>query len=531
MLTIDTISVDQPPQLIVQEIVTQAVGEQQGSITLIASGGTPPYQYSVDNGVNLQDTNYFGNLDAGIYDAYVIDDRGCIYADTVNVSAKLLLVDILDYKDASCYGFSDGGFTVLILNGTQPYNVLITDTVSGETVRDVTGYNQDIFADENFEAGSYNVRITDAQSQVFDSVFIITQPSQIIPDITQVNTSCEEFTNDGSIQVTPSGGAGNYAYQWSDDVTNTDSIRTSLAAGNYYLTVTDGNGCPVTTEVIVGFDHAAVYAWAGEDTTICAYSQYQLQGMAAGPDSIRWNFDPDDLVSASDESIYITDPASLNSLMSTNRTVSLLLRAYQGGCYGLDTVTIDVFPVYDMILYESEDPPITELDTLIYLSEGETRQFRALLSDGLTPFPASAYSWIPENGLQIDSLGYGTIMQVADSITYSITGTSVNGCPRVVSLPVVLLSEVKIYSGFTPNDDGYNDTWIIENAEGYGSKIEVKIFNRWGELIFQSTGYDGAKAWDGTFKGKPLPIGTYYYIIDIKDGKTNPITGAVTLIR
>ena len=531
VLTIDTINIGQPDELIVQEIVVQPTGEQTGSITLQTSGGTPPYQYSIDDGLNLQDTNFFGGLDAGIYHIYVEDDNGCTYVNTVNLSAKLLLIQILDSKDVSCYGYNDGGFTVLILNGTSPYDVLITNYTSGETVRDITGYDQDVFADENFEAGSYNVQITDAGGQIFDSVFTFDQPSQIIPSITETYASCAQYVNDGSITVTSTGGTGNYTYSWSDDISITDSIRTGLAPASYGLTVTDESGCPVATDIIVGANHGTVSAYAGEDTTICARSLYQLQGEAPGSDSIRWYFDPESLVTGNDKSIYITNPVSLASTMSTSREVNLILTAYQNGCYGLDTVNIDVYPIYTLMLYITDDGGLTELDSLIYLSEGETYQFLALMNGESGQIPASRYNWIPSGGMQIDASGNGVITQADDLTYYSVIGYSIYDCPDTASVTVKLLREVKVYNGFTPNGDSYNDFWVIENAEGYGSKIEVRVFNRWGEMIFHSTGYDGDKAWDGTFKGKDLPIGTYYYIIDIKDGKTKPITGSVTLIR
>jgi gliding motility-associated-like protein len=88
-----------------------------------------------------------------------------------------------------------------------------------------------------------------------------------------------------------------------------------------------------------------------------------------------------------------------------------------------------------------------------------------------------------------------------------------------------------IYSGFTPNEDGYNDTWHIPYAADYGDKFEVEIFNRWGERVFHSRGYGADQEWDGKFKGKDLPIGTYYYIIKIHETSYEPITGAVTIIR
>jgi gliding motility-associated-like protein len=92
---------------------------------------------------------------------------------------------------------------------------------------------------------------------------------------------------------------------------------------------------------------------------------------------------------------------------------------------------------------------------------------------------------------------------------------------------VVLLLTLKIPNAFTPNGDFVNDTWRIENLDAYPGAT-VQIFNRYGQLVYRSVGY--AKAWEGTLNGNPLPIGTYYWVIDPKNGKT-PISGSVAIIR
>lgn len=92
---------------------------------------------------------------------------------------------------------------------------------------------------------------------------------------------------------------------------------------------------------------------------------------------------------------------------------------------------------------------------------------------------------------------------------------------------VPYLSMLLIPNVFTPNGDGRNDTWEIKNMEYYPG-LTVNIFDRWGQKIFSSVGYD--IPWDGKYKGKVLPPGTFYYIIDRKNGQAI-ISGWVTIIR
>jgi len=84
-----------------------------------------------------------------------------------------------------------------------------------------------------------------------------------------------------------------------------------------------------------------------------------------------------------------------------------------------------------------------------------------------------------------------------------------------------------IPSAFTPNGDGINDTWDIKYL-GYYPNCSVNVFTRWGQMVYSSLGY--GVPWDGTYKGTALPTGTYYYVINFKNGFF-PLAGFVAIIR
>ena len=98
--------------------------------------------------------------------------------------------------------------------------------------------------------------------------------------------------------------------------------------------------------------------------------------------------------------------------------------------------------------------------------------------------------------------------------------------PGILTITPVL-SALSIPNTFTPNGDGINDTWVIKDLEYY-PKSTINIFNRWGQKLFTSIGYP--IPWDGTYQGKALSSGTYYYIIDPKNGQAL-LTGWVAIIR
>lgn len=111
--------------------------------------------------------------------------------------------------------------------------------------------------------------------------------------------------------------------------------------------------------------------------------------------------------------------------------------------------------------------------------------------------------------------------------TYWITAFNEGGCSARDSVVVIVLTELQIPSGFTPNGDGINDLWHIEGLDDYPN-VHIQVFNRWGALVFSSSGYPAP--WDGRRNGSSLPAATYYYMIS-SDVLNKPLTGSVTILR
>ncbi len=115
-----------------------------------------------------------------------------------------------------------------------------------------------------------------------------------------------------------------------------------------------------------------------------------------------------------------------------------------------------------------------------------------------------------------------------------LTVTDYFGCPSSYSLEVkiaTIVTEITklVPNVITPNNDGKNDVWRLDFIDIYFPNSEIEIFNRWGEKIFRSVGY--SNAWDGSYKGEALPVGAYFYTINLNDGETPIIKGTVTLVK
>lgn len=137
-----------------------------------------------------------------------------------------------------------------------------------------------------------------------------------------------------------------------------------------------------------------------------------------------------------------------------------------------------------------------------------------------------SYSWSPASGLNNPTIPQ-PLVTPNDDITYTLTVTSADGCVATDQVFVKVLKTPAIPNTFSPNGDGVHDKWEIQYLESYPG-CTVEIYNRYGQLVFQSKGY--SKPWDGKLKGKDLPAGTYYFIIDPKNGRKQ-MTGFVDIIR
>jgi gliding motility-associated-like protein len=281
----------------------------------------------------------------------------------------------------------------------------------------------------------------------------------------------------------------------------------NIPEGLYKVVVEDENQCMDSAQFDVVAMNSAT-AHAGDDDTLCYGVPYILQGWDLGHEEVLW--EPTDLVS---------DSTIQNPEVTIYSRTQFIYTVYNNTCWDKDTVVLDVYDQLGMDITSSVD-----YDTAVFLLAGEEVTLEATGD-------FESYFWYPSTGLSSDTTQI-VICKPETTGKYYVIGTTVNGCEEIDSIYIVVAQQInKIYTGFTPNGDGVNDTWVIPHAFEYGDKIEIQVFNRWGQRLFYRRGYGGSNEWDGTYKGKPVPVGTYYYIITLDDGKSEPFTGTVTIIR
>jgi gliding motility-associated-like protein len=150
------------------------------------------------------------------------------------------------------------------------------------------------------------------------------------------------------------------------------------------------------------------------------------------------------------------------------------------------------------------------------------------LSPSTLPPAGTTYAWTPGTYLSSDTVATPLVTPSTNQ-TYTIIAT-LNGCPDSTTLLVRLISDFKVPNTFTPNGDGINDYWVIEQLSYYPNH-RVRVFDRYGQTVYETTQFPAAPiGWNGYYKGKPLAAGTYYYIIELA-GVVDPKTGYVTILR
>ena len=180
------------------------------------------------------------------------------------------------------------------------------------------------------------------------------------------------------------------------------------------------------------------------------------------------------------------------------------------------TIIVTVEPIPDTI------PIPVAVDDRDTLKAGATRTINVLGNDTIhSPLIMVNILDAPENGIAIVNPD-GTISYTAadspcnfdDLFTYELCNPV--GCDTATVYLYITCKVFLIYNGFSPNYDGVNDTFMIEGIEDYPNN-QLQVLNRWGNIVCEQSGYKGQ--WDGTWKNKKLPDGTYLYILSDGQGK------------
>ena len=447
-------------------------------------------------------------LNAGTYWVTVTDQKNCSDSTDITVLEPNSIVVFTSSVSVSCFGLSDGKAVVDSVSGGNGVFTYLWDASAGNQTTDTAS---------NLTVGTYSVNVSDQNNCFVDSTIIVSQPDSLIVDTSSITNPYCASVNDGNISLTITGGTLPFTTNWtnsSNTFASTDQDLDSLFIGTYIVTVTDSNGC-IAIDSINLSPIVEIIVNAGEDTLVCLGDSLIITGSSTGTNSptLEWSYyNP---FTASD-SIIASGSNSVNVSGFTQDSANIFSFIYtveEQSCVVKDSVLVNVVSL--PVVVAGVDT-ILSYDDLYDLGGNPTGPTEA------------TYIWSPLNNFvsESDSIEANPSIVVMSSEVYTVIVTDTNGCKNFDQVEVQLIPDIVVPTGFSPNGDGINDTWIIQNLNQF-TNTRVSVFNRWGTRLF--TTQDVNEHWDGL----ELPVGTYYYIIEFDgyDGIPDHLEGSITIIR
>ena len=474
-------------------------GEANGTIALNVNGGSgvQSVDWTSNNGY-IGTGLAIADLEAGVYYYALLDSAGCTFNDSIVLVDPSLMVVNATASQVTCFGNADASIEVEIEGGNPGYAF------------DWTASNGFTSNDQNIsglDTGMYILTVTDLNGCVMSFDTLITQPTQLNVQMGAVTQTSCEYTNDGSIDMLVTGGTPNYDVLWTG--TNGFNAATEdivdLETGFYTITVMDSLGCIAMMDSIEISSAVVIDVFTTEDVEACfGAGPHDLIGTQTGASNDYWtDIDGNTLILGG---VLSVDPEAGVS--------EFIYVAEEAGCVEMDTVSVEI---YDLPYVDAGDDQLIFLEELTQIGGNPT-------TDG-----GNDIYWTPNILLSDSTESNPYVYELNEDMTFTVTVSDENGCIAQDSMMIEVIPEIDLNSGFSPNSDGMNDFWEIGHIHHYPNTT-VQVYNRWGDVVFNSKGY--AEPWDGNLNGNPLPIGTYYYLIEINEPEFQEVmTGPVTILR
>ncbi len=463
-------------------------GQNNGVITVSASGGTAPFLYSL-NGIAYQGSNIF-NVAAGSYTVYVKDNKGCMKTQTINVTQPNILVASCTISNASCDGGNDGVITVSSIGG------------NGGNQYSIDGINFQISNMFNVAPGNYTVTVRDSKNCTGSLAVSVGLNNNLTLTPATDKIICEG----SSTQLNVTTNATQFLWTPATALSNTivqNPIANPITTTQYIVTATLGR-CSANDTIIINVNTAPIPN-AGFDGDICYGQSYLMQG--SGGVQFQWT-----------PATYLNNNIFQNPTTTPNQTITYSLNVVDAnGCPSL---------IQDQILVKVTPPIVVQTfpkDTIVYSGD----QFQLLATS-----IATNYNWLPPFGLNNPAVNNPTLTVNAD-ILFTVVASTSAGCKGegTINIKVYKGPDIYVPTGFTPNNNGKNDK-LIPFPVGIKELKYFRIYNRWGQLIYSTNKLH--EGWDGRIKGIEQAGGnTYVWMAQgvTKDDKVITKKGTVILIK
>ncbi|MFK7771453.1 MAG: gliding motility-associated C-terminal domain-containing protein [Saprospiraceae bacterium] len=564
------------------DVLPTGYNQPNGTLTAQATGGDGNFTYLWSNG---QTTATGTNLSGGTeYCVVVTDGNGCSNEMCSTILYEPNIAIALN-DTLNCFGDTDGELTLAVANGLGDYNFNWINTESGVTGNGTITGNIGSTTIINLGKGNYNIIITDTYVSQIISVDIIEPLPLQIETISNQEVTCQGDCN-GSVVLNTLGGTGPFSYSWSGGVAPV-ADPTDLCPGDYIITVTDANDCtatfnltiddPVPFSVIIeevesiscggeadgglsavasgGTGTAFQYLWSDTNTgnfnsnlVSGAYEVTVTDGVGctavatydlAEPTPITFdlaitdvncwnglssgNIIVENVIGGTGPYVYAIGQNGFNSIPSFNQLTSGSYQVYvqdANGCEGNEVGIVNLPDQFEVNLGDDYE-----------INLGESIELEVLVNsnNALIEWNVDSCQNCPVLDLMpLNTTGYQ--VNVLDTIT---------GCSDSDVVWVYVSKERKVFipNAFSPDENGLNDyATIFADDASVRSIPSFRIFNRWGDLVFERENMIPnveTEGWDGYFNNKKMQNGVYIYIAEIEfiDGETEIFKGDITLME
>jgi gliding motility-associated-like protein len=565
------VTITQPPIVFASLVRTDPLTCTTGvEFELTATGGSGTYEYSSDNMTFLPMTSNpmgildFGVLGAGTFQYYVRDAiNGCeaIVSNAITENPIQPLILTVDKTAAyiNCTGENTAVIRAVASGGLGNYQYeLYLNSIA--PANRLTG-PQSIGEFKDLVAGTYWVNVISEDCTTTPEQVIIEEPIPLTYTDQVVDVSCFGEEN-GTIMVNLAGGAGGYIYSISPNLDKFDSINifTDLAPGDYAVIAQDQNGCFEYLEYTIS-EPAIIEVSATTAPEICVGSadgSISLSisgGTAPYSTAINSNADTDYILgrtdfsdlSAGDYLIFIKDAKDCETYIvatidpgvniratvepvyecignTPNNYVNIILEdqsVLAEVMYGLDTTDpedMQLDPNFRNIAHGDHYVTIAHangcIETVGFFMENYDPLTLTLEQRNVNEITAVAHGGRLEYTFYLDGIDMGgdNTFRIRRTGTYEVRVMDENGCEAIANIFMEFI-DIEMPNFYTPNGDGKNDFWKLGNTE-YFPNLTVKIYDRYGRVVARLSNIEG---WDGTYEGKELPTGDYWYVVQFNE--------------
>ncbi|MDG2449209.1 MAG: gliding motility-associated C-terminal domain-containing protein, partial [Saprospiraceae bacterium] len=311
------------------------------------------------------------------------------------------------------------------------------------------------------------------------------------------------------LEFVPTGGLLDYNYTWNSAALGNASIIDQVPSGAYSITVSDMNGCTFDSSFTI--DEPTPITYDLQSTNISCI------GLESGDitiENIQGGTSP---YSVLIDNVIINE-FFINSLSEGQYTIEIL---DDNGCISISN---------QVNITGSTSVTLADYTLTHNITEGNS-----VLLDGEFFENNLSFEWSPNSTLScIDCME--PIASPSTTTIYELTVTNEDGCEQIINITVIVSPNVIIQvfpNIFSPNGDGSNDEFLLTFDNELTTKIELIVFDRWGNQLHNSISSDGTIMWNGSSNGRDLNPGVYIYqlTIDYIDGTSETIVNDLTLIK